>query len=293
MVFDGSGAAIPPVAVDARVLVRARRDVGLRTRTASSSPTSSLTMDERVAEQARELTDVPVLPFDLRLRPVAPLEGRRTAVFTTGPAPVDHLDAEVVHVSRNLASRDALAAELADLDADVFLVEIKAAAIDVVAEAALERGAEVVFADNEVVARRARRGAPRARPRAGGRLMAERRLTPAPLGQQDGLPYSKGVMARALMATGIPADARLRARRAASSATCARAARRPSTSTGSRRSPRISSARTRVSAAARRLRRSSASARSTYRSSSSSAAPPARASPPSRPRSPTGSGSPA
>jgi hypothetical protein len=31
------------------------------------------------------------------------------------------------------------------------VVEIKAAAIDVVAEAALERGAEVVFADNELV----------------------------------------------------------------------------------------------------------------------------------------------
>ena len=32
------------------------------------------------------------------------------------------------------------------------LVELKAAAIDVVAEAAVERGAEVVFADNEVIA---------------------------------------------------------------------------------------------------------------------------------------------
>jgi hypothetical protein len=31
-------------------------------------------------------------------------------------------------------------------------VEIKAAAIDLVAEAALRRGAEVVFAENEVVA---------------------------------------------------------------------------------------------------------------------------------------------
>ena len=37
------------------------------------------------------------------------------------------------------------------MDADVYLVEIKAAAIDVVAEAALERGRELVFADNELV----------------------------------------------------------------------------------------------------------------------------------------------
>ncbi|HEV8251664.1 MAG TPA: hypothetical protein VGQ15_16965 [Gaiellaceae bacterium] len=151
VVFDASGAALPPVAVDARVLVAHDVTSGLNPYRVLVSRLV-LTMDERVAEQARELTDAPVLPFGLRLRPVAPLEGRRTAVFTTGPAPVDQLDAEVVHVSRNLARRDALAAELAGLDAEVFLVEIKAAAIDMVVEAALERGAEVVFADNEVVA---------------------------------------------------------------------------------------------------------------------------------------------
>ena len=33
----------------------------------------------------------------------------------------------------------------------MYLTEIKAAAIDVVAEAASERGAEIVFADNEVL----------------------------------------------------------------------------------------------------------------------------------------------
>ena len=42
--------------------------------------------------------------------------------------------------------------ELAQVDAEVYLVELKAAAIDVVAEAALARGAQVVLADNEVVA---------------------------------------------------------------------------------------------------------------------------------------------
>jgi cyclic 2,3-diphosphoglycerate synthetase len=41
---------------------------------------------------------------------------------------------------------------VARTDADVFLVEVKAAAIDVVAEVAAERGVAVVFADNEVVA---------------------------------------------------------------------------------------------------------------------------------------------
>jgi len=81
-----------------------------------------------------------------------PLAGRRTAVFTTGPAPTDRLDAEVVHVSRNLANRDALRADLESVDAEVYLVELKAAAIDVVAEHALAHGAALVLAENEVVA---------------------------------------------------------------------------------------------------------------------------------------------
>ena len=98
----------------------------------------------------RELKDVPVIPVELRLRPVTPLAGRRVAVFTAGPAAVDHLEADVVHVSTNLADRAALQEELKAVEAEAFLVEIKAAAIDVVAEAAVERGIECVFAANDV-----------------------------------------------------------------------------------------------------------------------------------------------
>jgi cyclic 2,3-diphosphoglycerate synthetase len=72
-------------------------------------------------------------------------------VFATGPAVTEGLDAEIVSVSRNLANRALLADDLARTDADVFLVEIKAAAIDLVAEAAVKRGTEVVFAENEVL----------------------------------------------------------------------------------------------------------------------------------------------
>jgi cyclic 2,3-diphosphoglycerate synthetase len=100
----------------------------------------------------RALKDVRVVEAELRLRPAAPLDGRRVAVFTTGDAPTEHLDADVVLVSRNLADRAKLREDLVRTDADVYLVEIKAAAIDVVAEAAAERGVDVVFADNEVIA---------------------------------------------------------------------------------------------------------------------------------------------
>jgi cyclic 2,3-diphosphoglycerate synthetase len=150
VIFDGSGAALPPIAADARILVAHDVEAGLNPYRVLVSDLV-LTMDDRVAEQTAELTDAPVLGFDLRLRPSAPLEGRRTAVFTTGEAPVEPLAAEVVYVSRNLARRDLLRAELDQVDAEVYLVEIKAAAIDLVAEAALERGVEVVFAENELV----------------------------------------------------------------------------------------------------------------------------------------------
>jgi cyclic 2,3-diphosphoglycerate synthetase len=151
-VFDGSGAAIPPVSVNARVLVVGPQQDA----TAYLNPYRVLISDLVLlvgggdSEAVRELKNIPVIPVELRLRPVAPVEGRRVAVFTAGPAPVDHLGADVVHVSRNLADRAALREELQGVDADVFLIEIKAAAIDVVAEAALERGAECVFAMNDV-----------------------------------------------------------------------------------------------------------------------------------------------
>jgi cyclic 2,3-diphosphoglycerate synthetase len=154
VVFDGSGAAIPPVDVDARILVSGSG----HDPTAYLNAYRVLVSDLVVlvgggdAGAIRRLKDIPVVPAELRLRPAAPLGGRRVAVFTTGLAPTEHLDAELVAVSRNLADRARLREDLARTDADVYLVEIKAAAIDVVAEAAAERGVEVVFADNEVVA---------------------------------------------------------------------------------------------------------------------------------------------
>jgi cyclic 2,3-diphosphoglycerate synthetase len=148
VIFDGSGAAIPPIAVDARILVAHDLD-GLNAYRALVSELV-LTADAEVAAAARALGK-PVVRFGLRLRPLEPLAGR-VAVFTTGAAPVDHLDADVVLVSRSLADRPALAEELERVEADTYLVELKAAAIDVVAAHALARGRRVVLAANDVVA---------------------------------------------------------------------------------------------------------------------------------------------
>ena len=153
VVFDGSGAAIPPIAVDRRILVVGAGQDATAYLNAYRVLISDLVVVVGGADVAGipALKEVPVLSVDLRLRPLEPLDGRRTAVFTTGPAPTAHLDAEVVGVSRNLADRPRLREDLAHLDAEVYLVELKAAAIDVVAEAARERGAELVLAANDVV----------------------------------------------------------------------------------------------------------------------------------------------
>ena len=159
VICDGSGAALPPVAADARMLVAsALQGADLVTGylnayriLISDLVVVTMAADGELRRRIQEVKPVPVVACELRLRPLEPLRGRRTAVFTAGPAPTSHLDAEVVHASASLADRAALHDELARVDAEVYLVEIKAAAVEVVAETARARGAEVVFADNEPV----------------------------------------------------------------------------------------------------------------------------------------------
>jgi cyclic 2,3-diphosphoglycerate synthetase len=153
LLLDGSGAALPPVAADRRILVARNAEDAttyLNTYRLLISDLVVLTGHGDPGE-IRAVKDVPVVRVEMTLVPESPLGGRRVAVFTTGPAPVDHLDAEVVLVSRNLADRAALRADLEHAEADVYLVEIKAAAIDVVAETAARRGVEVIFAANGIV----------------------------------------------------------------------------------------------------------------------------------------------
>jgi cyclic 2,3-diphosphoglycerate synthase len=144
VVFDSSGTAIPPVAVDRRVLV-----VG-----------PSHDLDSYLNTYRRLVSDLVVavgcdvegaISARIELRPLEPIEGR-VAVFTAGGAGTDHLAADVVHVSRNLGDRVALTAELEHVDAETYLIEVKGAAIDVVAEHALARGRHVVIAANDVIA---------------------------------------------------------------------------------------------------------------------------------------------
>jgi cyclic 2,3-diphosphoglycerate synthetase len=144
VVFDSSGTAIPPVAVDRRVLVAgARHDLD------SYFNTYRRLVADLVISVGREVEGA--ITATLRLRPLERLDGR-VAVFTAGGTDASHLGAEVVHVSANLGNRLALAAELERIEADTYLVELKGAAIDLVVEDALARGRRVVAAANDVVA---------------------------------------------------------------------------------------------------------------------------------------------
>ena len=174
VLFDGSGAALPPIATGARILVVGANQDGAvatgylneyRHRIADLVLLGVAEADgprERLREAARALVgeDVPVIATVLRPRPLSPVRGRSVAFFGAAPAAAhetiaEHLrvayGADVVHVSGALADRDRLRRELERVHAGVFLVELKAAAIDVVAEEARSRGAELVLVANDVV----------------------------------------------------------------------------------------------------------------------------------------------
>jgi cyclic 2,3-diphosphoglycerate synthase len=179
VLLEASGATLPPVEAGGRILVASAHqepeavtghlgayrlflsDLVVLTMCEEPLATPEQVDDMRLAIAGVD-PELPVIATVLRPRPTEPVGGRRVAFFSTAPAAVherlrEHLErehgAEIVSVSGNLANRDAL---LADLDspgvsrAEVYLTEIKAAAIDVVAELAETRGIPAVFADNEV-----------------------------------------------------------------------------------------------------------------------------------------------
>jgi cyclic 2,3-diphosphoglycerate synthetase len=171
VLFDGSGAAIPPIETSRRVLVvNAATDRDVATGYLNGfrhlvSDLVVLTMAEEgsgweeLRDAAAELAPR-VLATTLRPHPTESLQGRTVAFFSTAPESAHELlaahlrdkhGADVVHVSGSLSDRRKLREELEQVEADVFLVELKAAAIDVVAEAARERGVDVVLAGSDVL----------------------------------------------------------------------------------------------------------------------------------------------
>jgi cyclic 2,3-diphosphoglycerate synthetase len=177
-VFDGSGAAVPPVEVERRVLVAgAHQDpeyiIGfLGTYRLLISDLLVLTMSEEpmadgekvrgIVEGVREITsDLAVIPAVFRPRPVGEIGGLRVAYVSTAPAAVldklarhleEHYGCEVVATSGNLSDRRRLVEDLDGMaGAEVYLTEIKAAAVDVVTRRGSDEGKPVLYCDNDPV----------------------------------------------------------------------------------------------------------------------------------------------
>jgi cyclic 2,3-diphosphoglycerate synthase len=177
--FDGSGAAMPPVQVERRVLVAgANQDpeyiVGfLGTYRLLLSDLVLLTMSEEPmadSEKVRGLVaavrnvrpDLVVIPTVFRPRPVGKVEGLRVGyVSTAPPAVLDSLSwyleerygCEVVAASGNLSHRKRLGADLEQMSGvEAYLTEIKAAAVDVVTRRGSAEGKPVFYCDNDPVA---------------------------------------------------------------------------------------------------------------------------------------------
>jgi cyclic 2,3-diphosphoglycerate synthase len=177
-VFDGSGAAMPPVQVDRRVLVAgANQDpeyiVGfLGTYRLLLSNLLLLTMSEEPmadGEKVRALLaavrkvrpDLVVIPTVFRPRPVGGVEGLRVGYVSTAPDAVldtlsrhleEHHGCEVVAASGNLSDRKRLGADLQEMSGvEAYLSEIKAAAVDVVTRRGAAEGKPVFYCDNEPV----------------------------------------------------------------------------------------------------------------------------------------------
>jgi len=190
LVFEGSGASVPPAHADATICVMpatvdpelvtgylgpyrvllsdlivvtmgepsiAVMGAGAPTGTRSARSGSAF-----LEESVRKLVPgVRVVHTVFRPFPLEPISGRRVFYVTTAPASasevlVDHLEQQhgctIVGISHHLARRPELAADLgAAPAADILLVELKAAAVDLAAKTALERGMEIVFCDNRVV----------------------------------------------------------------------------------------------------------------------------------------------
>jgi cyclic 2,3-diphosphoglycerate synthetase len=177
VILDGSGSAVPPLPWDAGVLV-APLDIPVEYLTGYLGPYRLLLSDlvvltmlsgPRVGPRSEDPSDLTshvrrlhpgarIVVTKLRPVPLDDVEGKKVYLTTTappsaGPDLVSSLEerhrCSVIGVSHQLADRPLLIADLESAPPyDVLLTELKAAAVDVAAEAALAKGAQVVFLDN-------------------------------------------------------------------------------------------------------------------------------------------------
>ncbi len=170
VILEGSGSCIPPVRTEATMLIGSTRrprdlfdDLGVyrleRANLVLIVGDDAETGSAMARQVMREHPGTHALSVRLEPTPISDISGQRCAVFTSAPAEamsvferrIIECGADPVLISSELANRDHLRRDVdraLDMGVDAFVVEIKAAGIDVVAEAADAAEISVVFLDN-------------------------------------------------------------------------------------------------------------------------------------------------
>lgn len=146
LILEGSGSCIPPIAADRTVCVVSSQSIEGLDRYRVLRADLCLTF--------RQIDcPCPAIGIELRPEPAEPVpQNARVAAFTTGAQRCEGV--EPVVSSRNLSRRTALSEDLDRAVAegcDVYLTELKAAAIDTVAARARDEGARVIFLRNRPI----------------------------------------------------------------------------------------------------------------------------------------------
>ena len=175
-IFEGSGAAIPPIKTDKKIaLIGANQPIeNLTTNfgpyrvglgdlvilTMCEEPMADADKIKKIEEFVAEVNpDATVISTVFRPKPLGNLAGKKVLFATTAPESVkdklvdyleENYDCEVIGTTAHLSNRPLLRQDMKKYidKADVMLTELKAAAVDVASKDAISHGLEVVYCDN-------------------------------------------------------------------------------------------------------------------------------------------------
>ncbi len=175
-IFEGSGAAIPPIKTDKKIaLIGANQPIENLTTyfgpyrvglgdlvilTMCEEPMADADKIKKIEEFVAEVNpDASVISTVFRPKPLGNLAGKKVLFATTAPESVkdklvdyleENYDCEVIGTTSHLSNRPLLRQDMKKYidKADVMLTELKAAAVDVASKDAISHGLEVVYCDN-------------------------------------------------------------------------------------------------------------------------------------------------
>ena len=175
-IFEGSGAAIPPIKTDKKItLIGANQPIENLTTyfgpyrvglgdliilTMCEEPMCSKEKIAKIEEFVGEVNpDATVISTVFRPKPLADISGKKVLFATTAPEEVkdklvnyleENFNCEIVGTTSHLSNRPLLREDIKKYidKAEVMLSELKAAAVDVATKDSIEAGLEVVYCDN-------------------------------------------------------------------------------------------------------------------------------------------------